>query len=218
MEIIFKICLALHIVAGTLSLLTGSINIIARKGGKQHRLLGKIFLISMLVVAGSAFILSIIHPNYFLFIVGVFTLYMVGSGTRYLRFKNLNHMPKIGPIDWLLTYFMVVFGVLFILFGIYHLVHKNTFGLVFIAFGGIGLSMVKADFNNFRGKAKEANTWLLVHIQRIIGAYIATVTAFLVVNNTILPSVVAWLLPSVILTPLIFKWIKKYKVNRIANP
>lgn len=214
MEIVFKVLLILHIVTGTIGLLSGTVNMIAKKGGKNHRLFGKLFLYGMLTVSFSAFVLSVIHPNYFLFIVGVFTLYMVGSGTRYLHLKNLGKNQNVGLIDWSLTYFMLVFGMLFILFGIYHLLHKNTFGVVFIVFGSIGLRMVQSDFNNFKGRSKDSNTWLLVHIQRIIGTYISALTAFLVVNNTILPSIVAWLLPSVIITPLIFKWVKKYKVSK----
>jgi hypothetical protein len=49
----------------------------------------------------------------------------------------------------------------------------------------------------------------------MIGAYIASITAFLVVNNTILPSLVAWLAPGVLLTPLIFYWINQYKGKAI---
>ena len=66
-------------------------------------------------------------------------------------------------------------------------------GIVFIVFGSIGLKMVRSDFNNFRRRSAAANTWLLVHIQRMIAGYIAALTAFMVVNNQILPPVVAWL-------------------------
>jgi hypothetical protein len=41
------------------------------------------------------------------------------------------------------------------------------------------------------------------------GAYIASLTAFLVVNVKILPSLIVWLLPTMVITPLIFIWSKK---------
>lgn len=213
MDILFETILVLHIVAGTLGLSSGTVNIIKKKGGNVHRIVGDIFLYSMLTVSVSAFALSIIHPNYFLFIVGVFTLYLVGSGTRYLHLKQLGNKQKAHFIDWTLTYFMLAFGLAFVVLGIYHLVGKNIFGIVFIALGGVGLRMVKADFTNFRGKSKIKNVWLTAHIQRIMGAYTSAITAFIVVNNQILPGYIAWLLPGLILTPLIFKWTRKYQVK-----
>lgn len=105
-------------------------------------------------------------------------------------------------------------GILFIAFGSYHLFHKQIFGIVFLVFGLLGLRIVKTDFSAFRGKLDIQNTWLIIHIQRMIGAYIAALTAFLVVNNKILPGYIAWLLPTVILLPLIIIWTKKYTVKR----
>lgn len=216
MNILFKVFLVLHILSGTLALVSGTINIIKKKGGKFHKLVGKIFLYSMLVVSVSAFVLSVIHPNYFLFIVGVFTLYLVSSGARYLYLKQLNNSQQPKILDWTLTYFMLIFGVIFIIFGIYHLYTKQIFGFVFIIFALIGLKMVWGDFKNFRGKSTIANVWITVHIQRMIGAYIAALTAFLVVNNQILPSYIAFLLPTVILLPVIIKYTRKYKI-KVAN-
>jgi len=77
--------------------------------------------------------------------------------------------------------------------------------------------MVRSDFLNFRGNTELANTWMIVHIQRIIGAYIAALTAFLVVNNQILPGYVAWLLPTIIFTPVIIKYSRKYQV-KLSKP
>jgi len=213
MDVLFKTLLGLHIAAGTIGLLTGTINIIGKKGGKTHRIVGQAFLYSMLTVSASAFVLSVLHPNYFLFIVGVFTLYMVCSGTRYMYLKNLSKGQRPKRIDWLLTSFMLFFGLAFLIFGVYHLIHKNTFGIVFVVFGTIGLRFVRTDFRNFSGKAEATNAWLLAHIQRMTGAYIAALTAFLVVNNTAMPGYIAWLLPSLFFVPLIVIWVRKYKVR-----
>ena len=49
----------------------------------------------------------------------------------------------------------------------------------------------------------------------MVGTYIASITAFLVVNNTILPGLVVWLAPGVLLTPLIFYWININKAKVI---
>ena len=73
---------------------------------------------------------------------------------------------------------------------------------------------MRRDFSNYRGQVKEKNYWLLMHLQRMTGAYIASATAFLVVNAKYipfeLPAFVFWLLPTAVLTPLIVSWSKKY--------
>jgi hypothetical protein len=81
-------------------------------------------------------------------------------------------------------------------------------------FGFISLGFVRRDLINYTGKMTEKNYWLLMHLQRMMGAYIASTTAFLVVNAKYLPfefpGFVFWLLPTAILTPLIIIWSKKY--------
>ncbi|MEO8853931.1 MAG: hypothetical protein ABI359_09135 [Ginsengibacter sp.] len=221
MEITFRIFLVIHIISGTTGLLAGTINILRKKGDKTHKLAGKFFLYSMLAVGFSAFVLSVLHPNYFLFIVGVFTIYMAASGDRYLRLKNISISQRPGIIDWALTSFMAVFGMAFIGFGIYNLVKGNNFGIVLIVFGLVGLKFVKTDIKNFRGKSNVINFWLLAHLQRMIGAYIAALTAFLVVNGDalqdFLPTYVIWLLPTVLVVPFIFKWTNKFKLIKKSN-
>ena len=166
----------------------------------------------MLIAALVSFPLSYLHPNYFLFIVGVFTSYMLLTGKRYLNKKRITDVKKI---DWALTITMLLFGIAFIVFGIYKLTVSNTFGIVFLVFGSISIFFVWQDNGNFRGNSRYQNYWLTTHIQRMIGSYIATVTAFLVVNNKILPDTVAWLLPTFLLVPLIIKWMIKYNIKAI---
>jgi uncharacterized membrane protein len=221
MDNLFRFFLIIHILAGTIGLLSGTINIIRKKGDKKHKLIGKIFLYGMLTVGLSAFVLSIMHKNYFLFIVGVFTFYMAATGDRYLSLKQLRTTQKPKLIDWVLTIFMLLFGVAFIGFGIYHLAKSENFGIVFIVFGFLGLRMVGKDIKNYKGKAEISNYWLIAHLQRMIGAYIAALTAFLVVNGKYLdgfvPNYVIWLLPTAILLPLIIKWTKKYQITKKNN-
>jgi uncharacterized membrane protein len=217
MDILFKIFLVLHISGGSVGLFTGTINLTRKKGNKSHKQIGKIFVYSMLTAGLSSLVLSVLHPNYFLFIVGVFTIYLVGTGNRFLYLKMLGSDQRPAILDWSITISMVLAGLLFIAFGIRHLLEQNNFGIVLIVFGVLGLRFAKTDFDNYKGKVKAKNYWLLVHLQRMTGAYIAAITAFLVVNAkyspVALPSVVFWLLPTVILTPLIIAWTKKYKVE-----
>ena len=217
MDILFKTFLILHIIGGSVGLFTGTINLLRRKGDKNHRLVGKIFAYSMLTAGFSSLVLSIMHPNYFLFMIGVFTIYLVGTGYRYLYLKLLgsDHRPKI--VDWTITIGMLLAGLLFIGLGIRLILTQNSFGIAYIVFGVLGLRFVRTDFNNYKGSFKEKNYWLLAHLQRMTGGYVAALTAFLVVNAKYspieLPPVLFWLLPTLILTPLILVWSKKERAK-----
>lgn len=218
MEIIFTILLILHITGGSIGLITGAINIIRRKGDAIHKRVGRFFLYGMLTAGSSAVVMSLLHPNHFLMIVGLFTLYMVGTGYRYihLRLMEIDNGPK--NLDWVLTYGMGLAGILFIVMGALQLMKGNTFGIVYLVFAGIGFLFIKMDFDNYNEKSRHKNYWLLAHLQRMIGGYIAALTAFLVVNADlfpkVIPAMVYWLLPTVILTPLIIYWSRVYGIKR----
>ena len=213
METIFTILLIIHIIAGSIGLLTGTINIIKKKGDKAHKNVGKFFFYSMLINGFAGFIMSLIHRNDFLLIVAVFSIYMVATGQRFLSLKQLHKEQKPKAIDWILTYTMLVFAFLFITYGSYLLINKVNFGIVLLVFGVVSCLIAIKDIKVYKGNIKEKNYWLLLHIQRMVGSYIAALTAFIVVNNHFLPGIVGWLLPTVIFTPLIVKWTKQYRVQ-----
>ncbi|HEY6162531.1 MAG TPA: hypothetical protein VI112_14985 [Bacteroidia bacterium] len=214
MEILFKILLGIHITGGTLGLLAGTVSMVRKKGDKLHRSIGNVFLFGMLAAGATSLALSIIHPNYFLLITGVFTLYMASTGRRYLYLKK-SGSPQ--PIDWALTGLMFIAAMVFVICGSFKVSAGDNFGFVFIAFGVIGMRFVKADRSNYTGRSKIKNYWLTGHLQRMTGCYIAALTAFLAVNGAVItqwiPNYVLWLLPTFILVPLIVVWTKKYKVK-----
>jgi uncharacterized membrane protein len=207
---IFQLLLALHIICGGISLLLGLFVLLTKKGDKRHQVAGITFFYAMLSTSLLALIMSILHPSYFLFIIGIFTTYMLLTGKRYLKKKNVK---DVKAIDWILTFTMLLFGIAFMVYGAYNLMNGRNFGIVLLVFGAISLLFVSQDYFNFKGKASVKNYWLLTHIQRMIGSYIASVTAFLVVNNTILPGIIAWLLPTFLLVPFIIYWSRKYEIK-----
>lgn len=215
MNTIFNVFLILHIVGGSVGLLTGMLNILRKKGDKNHKLFGKIFLISMLTAGISSLILASIHSNYFLFMVGVFTLYMVGSGQLNLNRHNNTTYKRL---ERTITSLMLLAGILFVGIGVLILTKTNLFGIVFITFGCLGLFFVRQDFKNYKEKSPIKNYWLVAHLQRMTGGFIAALTAFLVVNEKYfpeqIPSILYWLLPTIVLTPLIIKWSRKYQIKK----
>jgi uncharacterized membrane protein len=213
MESLFSILLALHVASGSLGLLLGTYVLIAKKGDKKHKLAGKIFALSMLGSAICAIVMAKLHDNMFLLTVGVFTIYLVGTGWRYLSLKQLANGQKPLWIDYALSVFMLVFAVFFVYMGVLTLMSGNTFGLAPLFFAFVGGSMVYRDFRMWQGHITEKNFWLLQHIQRMMGGYIASVTAFLVVNAPEGLGVFPWLLPTALLVPFIVKWSRERKVK-----
>ena len=210
----YSFFLLLHVLTGSLGLLSGRINLILKKGGEIHKTIGRVFVFSMISTALIALLLCFLKTNFFLLIIGVFTLYLVGTGQRYLYMKNLSRGGKRKIVDWLLSSAMGIVGFIFMGWGIFLLVKKNIMGWSLMLFGTIGLLSVRKDFENYLGKSRKKQFWLRAHIARIVGAYIASLSAFLVVNysrfSVPIPEVVYWVLPTLILTPLIIYWIRKY--------
>ena len=99
MELLFKIILVIHVIAGSIGLFTGTINIIRKKGDKPHRLIGQFFVYGMLINAVAGFIMSILHENLFLLIIAVFSFYMTATGQRILSLKKLDKGQKPKRID-----------------------------------------------------------------------------------------------------------------------
>ena len=213
MESFFKIFLIIHIAGGTIGLLAGTYIMFAKKGDKLHKRVGKLFAFSMLGAGFSSLILAKLHHINFLFAVGVFTIYMTGTGWRYLYLKNIAKGQKPILIDWILMAFMIFGGIWFIKMGVVSIIDKEYFGAIILIFAWRGLSFVYYDFQTYNGKIEAKNYWLLFHLQRMIGSYIASMTAFIVVNSPDRLSFIPWILPAIIIVPLIIKWSKKYKVS-----
>jgi hypothetical protein len=154
-----------------------------------------------------SFVLAVMHPNRFLFIVGIFTLYMNLTARIYLKFKRVG--SEINFIDSIPTIGMLLAAIFFVIDGV-RTVTEDSFGWVLLSFAFISLRFVLADYMFFKGKSNFSNQWLLSHLQRMIGTYIASITAFLVVNIDFKPAFVIWLAPTVILVPLIIYWSRKY--------
>ncbi|MBL7801676.1 MAG: DUF2306 domain-containing protein [Chitinophagales bacterium] len=208
---LFKTLQLIHIAGGSTSILLGIIVLSLKKGDKRHKWLGNIYFYAMLIASIVAIPMSYLHPSYFLFIVAIFTIYMLLTGYRYLSKKKIQ---DVSYIDWLLTGSILVFGFAFIGFGIYHIVQQDYFGIVLLVFGSICLLFAKKDYENFKGKSNIKNYWLTGHIQRMMGSYIASTTAFLVVNNTVIPNIIAWLIPTFLIAPLITRWSKQHEIKK----
>lgn len=198
-ENIIQILIYIHAAAGGLALIAGPASFLTKKGGKWHRITGKVFFYSMAIVAVFALIISISpnHENLFLFCVGIFSGYLACSGYRVLYLKTLSRDGKAKIIDWLLTGTMLVFGLIMLGYGGYALYQGQLMGIVLVVFSILALTLSALDIKLYLYKTNDKTFWLFSHIGRMNGAVIAAYTAFIVVNEVI-PGVAGWLLPGVL--------------------
>lgn len=201
------VTLGVHIIAGIVALIAGIGALVTTKGGQLHRRTGRVYVWAMAVVVGTVFPLLAFDPSpnrIFLTLIAVFSGYFAFSGYRVLSRKRSS--DTIGRSDWIAV--LLVIGACLFLggWGIGFLLGGNSFGTVMVVFSAIGLTVGFSDLREFRDPNRQS-PWMLEHLGRMMGAYIATVTAVSVVNTG---SVVSWLWPTVIGVPLIWYWFRKY--------
>lgn len=204
-----------HIAGGTLSLISGILPMVVTKGNNIHRLFGKLFFFGMTVVFLTGFTVSIIKNIPFLLLISIFSYYLVANGYRSLYLKKLHRGQKPTVVDWLLNIVSGLFMIGMVVFGSYLIIKGAVqMGIVSLVFGIIGTRGVITTIRNFIKQPTSKTIWIEGHIGGMVGSYIASVTAFLVINNEHyigLPMVVAWLLPTVMLVPFIVYWVGRYK-------
>jgi uncharacterized membrane protein len=207
-----SLTLRIHIAAGFVALLAGLVALATEKGGQRHRTAGKVYVLAMGVVVGTVFPLLAFDPDsffrQFLALVAVFSGYFAFSGYRVLARKR----PADGgePVDVAAAILVTTVTLVLGGWGVWLVVAGDTFGVVMVVFGTLGLSLGVGDLRRFLVGEAGGERWLVDHLGRMLGAYIATVTAVSVVNLTMVPRVVAWLWPTAVGVPLIWYWQYEY--------
>ncbi len=200
-----------HAFLGGIGLITGAGSMIVKKGGRLHKRMGKLFSFGM--VGSSLISLPIAwmpgHKNLFLFLIGLFTIYLVLAGNRALTFKP-QQKQKAAKVDLLISLGMLLFSLLMVGLGTIGVLNGVGNSVLYLVFGGFGLFLTVRDFLFYRKFKNSKGDWLLIHITRMMAALIASVTAFIVAGLGI-GSLIAWILPSVLGTVYIIFWRTKMK-------
>ena len=177
----------------------------------MHRKSGLWFYFAMLGVCFTAIWLSATRSNDFLLHLGIFSLYQTWVGRRAIAVKTL----RAATPDYILLVIASANGILMLL----------SANMLLVFFGSIQVYMAVSHWIRclkvLRGGELPQAYWLRVHIGMMTGGFIASVTAFLVVNHntsdSVLPVWLTWLLPTLLLLPVIIYWISKYTGNGKKN-
>ncbi|MEC5145649.1 hypothetical protein [Chitinophaga sp. 212800010-3] len=212
MQHLFQIFLILHIAGGTLALITGSFASLTQKGGKAHRLNGKLFAAGMTIVFITAVVMSLLKSLTFLLMVAFFSYHQLLRGYRVLYLKKLHLGMRMAWPDYLINGVGGIFNAWLIVWGVLVATGPHpAMGYVAISFGVIGFQSAIRDVRKFYVPPKEKQHWYFTHITGMGGAYIATITAFLVVNVHFLPGLVVWTAPTLVGLALINVTVRKYR-------
>jgi uncharacterized membrane protein len=190
-----------HILSGIGCLAFGLGAMLTTKGGKRHRLFGKIYFWCMLVIFVTAIPITLYKDNIFFFFIGFLSFYPAMAGYRVLFQKKLNQGQKPMWYDYLI----IVITMIVMLVGFYvafqNLSSNLSIGIILMALCTTGILSVLRNITRYRKQPVHKGFWLLVHIGEMSGSYIAACTAFLVNNSKYFPGIneiVLWLSPAII--------------------
>lgn len=186
MHYLIKTLLILHIAVGSLAVVVGLLALIARKPigkqrGRLHRRSGNLFIISMVVVIGTATGLTLISLDpYFAGLTASATI-AVFSGYRVLnrRRPDLDETHRAQSLDWLITLLVAMVAVMLIILATTGLITKN---IPVVYAMGVG-SLLYAGYDIYRfirplGFPFSPNLWFYEHLVKMIGGYFGAVAAF----------------------------------------
>jgi multisubunit Na+/H+ antiporter MnhF subunit len=142
--------LLVHIGAGAIAVLAGLGALVTTKGGRRHRQAGKLFLVSMGVVVVTVFGLLAVEPTRFrgiLALIAIFSGYFAFSGYRVLSRKR--PADDAHAIDWTATAAVILACLGLGIWGMDWYLDGQSFGIVMMVFGGIGVGFGSLDAREF---------------------------------------------------------------------
>src|SRR5579883_3447138 len=216
-----KAFLIAHIGAGASAFALAPLALVTAKGGKAHRLWGKIYFWCMAVVAFTALVMAIYRPVLFLALVAIFSFYTAFAAYRVLGQKAAwMGKPVVKPLDWIAAILCFAASAGLALLGAFRPALVSHLGIPAIVFGLIGMRISARTMWNFTHPPKEKMFWWYAHLQGMIGSYIAAWTAFSVV--TIGPLLHGawwiWIVPVTIGVPAMIATTAYYKRKFTPKP
>ena len=202
--------LLIHSILGITVFTTGSLQIILKKGGVSHQLIGKLYLYAWLILLISGAYLG----GLLITIIGIFGFYFALTGSRIgrLKIKKMALFEKmIFVMGGLVAISMLYYAITLLLKG------EKSYSIIFSVFGGLFLFQTVQDIakyilnkplkKQFYGKSD----WYFEHFTRMCISFIAAVTAFTSIQNVFKNNTLNFLMPTVVGIILINLATKSYK-------
>jgi hypothetical protein len=146
--------------------------------------------------------------------IAVLVLGDIMRGTRAILF--MKKRAQVGRIDYAYAGLLGVFSIWMLGMAAWHF-SKGTmiaFPILFGVFGTGALRNTQLNYKLFRApQLVSGNQWYLVHVSSMIGAFIASTTAFTVNVAHGLPWYLQWFGPTLLLVPVLIYFQRKIKVK-----
>ena len=101
---------------------------------------------------------------------------------------------------------MVLSGIAMWCLATVYFMNNNTQYITLAVFGFIAISLGYTDFRSYRNKSAIGKQRIARHLTNMLAGTIAVITAVLVTNVDIEPAYILWILPTIVITPLIIRW------------
>lgn len=183
MEIIVKSLLFLHVSSGFTSLLLFWLPVFMKKGGKGHRVVGKLYVLAMWVVVTSAALLcikNVIIGKYFMAVflgfISLITANPLWYGMAILR-KDAQPQKRFQFTHTFLDGLMSVCGLALLVWGIYLGGKGNA--VLLIVFGALGCTVIPSFIRKLRVPYEE-NDRIRGHMIGLLTSGVAAYSAFFV--------------------------------------
>ena len=204
--------LVIHIAAGSVALATAVVALLTAKGEVHHIRAGRVYAASMAVVCVSALPLAVLGSDVVLLLVAVFSFYLVFAGWRFAR--NASGRPR--AVDWVATVVMGLTGLGMWGYGATLLLRGSSQWITMALFGFIALALSAVDLRHHRAPLRSSRQRIARHLTNMLAGTIATVTAVVVVNVETNPAWLAWILPTILITPVIIWWNRRVKRGAVS--
>ena len=206
--------LVAHIFAGCISLIAAVFAVVSSKGKQAHILAGRTYFWGMAVIFLTAIPMSISSSNVFSFLIAIFSFYLAYAGLKFAR----NRTGTANLFDWVAVGLMVFSGLAMWFLALVYFMNNNSQYITLSVFGFIAISLGYMDFRSYRNKSAIGKQRVARHLTNMLAGTIAVITAVLVTNLSIEQVFILWILPTIIISPLIFWWNRKIlglnKVNK----
>jgi len=203
--------LLLHVVGGFGALVAMIVAVAVRKGSDLHRTAGKVYVAAMAASLAMALVVSVQTSNLFLTMIAVFSAYFVYTGWR----LGAHRSADVTFADRMVVGALMMVGIAMLAYGAWMLVHREDLGVVMVVFGVASVVFAGFDLTK-RGGWPTGKERIRLHVTRMGAASIATLTAPTVVNIRTEPEFISWLLPSILVTPLIARWASRVGQGKMS--